>query len=447
MMDEQFGCVIFDDVHQHKNGWAAKSTDKKSFHISGINELESKVVWLTNLDYNASFIAGLNNHGRFRRADYLRHNTFRIGSHLNIEDDLRQQALCYSKLFERVSRLSNCFFNINEVHKDRLAKAFRTHSGVYDPIYSSYFAEYFESATSHYVLTEQQFKENKENISIADLWIPALTHCKNIVATPLPVGKWKKVKRNKLPSYPQIMQWLMELSGPGIVKVNVTDIDPLLSPLFNFGSGSQGNLRRKWITTTELMSLVPIANIDILEAHISEGLVVLDALNDIVQVIPEEAVLSLSCHFMLDSLWTGLTALNPPPSARGQKKTNSGYKSYNPVTPFLKAYDRFHCMSYVLQLSKMGFNVRGYGTGKITIDTTDLTERDVYTACKELGLIPPVMNVPDLDTIAFNEDSPHHYLLQLFGSNNLNSIFEIDKLIVDSLLDINIEKVLGNNNG
>ena len=75
--NQKFGCVFFDDVQKHTTGFCSYNGERAK-RIRGTQDLDSDIVWLTNLEYDLMWYSGFSSHARFRRADFLRQNINKI---------------------------------------------------------------------------------------------------------------------------------------------------------------------------------------------------------------------------------------------------------------------------------------------------------------------------------------------------------------------------------
>ncbi len=433
MLDDRFGCIIFEDTHQHRVGWAARAEENEARYISDINELESDTVWLTNLPFEISFQSGFSNHSLYRESNFLRTDIKKLNKFLGLSDDqLEEQAYIYCRLFKRVMALANHFLGITEIDKQTLTKSIRKHAGSYDPVFMTDFREKIRSAITHYVWTVQPGSYSGDGQESVNFLLPAIDHAKEILSTPVPVGNWLQVKQ--LPDKDNILCWAEELDAPAIVRINVQDVDPDIGDYLNFGSGSEKD-RKKWITVVELINLLPVANIQVKDAYKSEGFVILDELLDLVESFPEESLMSISTQIFLDNFWTGLTTQHPPPYLR-RERDRIEKSPINTICPFYKSQDRLICLKCALQAVLEGFNVKAYGTGKITVDATDASNDELYSLAKKIGLIPPVRYVENINSLNLDmENDPLDLLIGILAKGNYEELLAIDEEFVNIMLE------------
>lgn len=440
--NNHLGSIIFDDIVQHKTGWCIRNCDSDVSHVPGLHVLESQTIWLTNLPWGVMIEGGLAGHSMYRPLEYFKIPLHKINSQLGIDEDLKKQAVVFSNFFDRIHKLANHFLGIDGIDQERMVKSIRREVSYNsnDLMYDKDFANKISSAISHYTNVERESNLRGESSHVIDLWIPALQHAKAIFETPLPIGKWERVKQHKLPGKANIMEWVMELSTPALVNVNVYNVSPQISSIINFGSGNiNSKENRSWITSNELLSLLPVADIKINEAIQSQSLVVLDNVQKLLSLFPEESNLSLSTHIFLDNLWSGFTVTNPPLRYKQNKESLilSRKGCQNIVCPFFKAEDRFLCLEYVAKLISMGYNPLGYGAGKIKLDATDLEEEDIFLISKELGLIPPAGSLTDIKNLNFDfENNPFDLLLVFLAQGRIDDLMNLDGDMVETLLQI-----------
>lgn len=438
-LEDKFGCIIFEDDYTHKEAWVSMDNDKEAQYVSGPNDLPSDVVWLTNLPYSISFQAGYFGHGRFRKYDYLKTSTQRLSEFLGLEGDYSKQAVVFASLFSRVLHLVDSYILKGQEFDDHdLKTAIRKIAGGVDFIYPEKFAKILDSALAYSVLCERQvYKEEK--FDTIYLRCPPVEHARFVLSTPLPVGKWIKVSAPE--EGQSCYDWLASQPAPVLVKVKYSWIKSEINAYLNFGSGSVKYSKRNWITGTELVSLLPVSDIEVIEAYRSETLTTCKPLLDMIDALPDVCELSLSVAILLDNLWAGIGTAHKTDLQKSveKKARDKGHKrtpnrSINHISPFLRAQERLFCYHKALQIAGLGFDVLGYGAGCVRINKSGKSDEDILKLSSETGMIPPMMTLSKEECSAPNLKQYRGLLQYMYAQNMLDKILEADKKVVSKLM-------------
>lgn len=436
-IEDKYGCVMFEDTHEHKSAWVSED-DTEPFYISDPADLSSDVIWITNLPYDLSAKTGYLGHGRFRNAQYLRLSIDRLSHFLGLDGDLKDQAVVLGALFGRVMRLVNAYILQGEEIDDYdLKTAIRKVAGGVDHIYSESFSNVLESSKVFSINCLRQARRDQE-IKTVFLRCMPIEHARFVLSTPLPVGKWSKTPPPEKGE--TVYDWLLRQKSPVLTKIKFNSINSDLNAYINFGSGK--NIKRVWITGTELVMLLNISDVEVLAAYESETLTTCKPLLDMIDALPKVCDMSMSVALFLDNIWVAIGASH---KVNIQRKTEQDKRerrtkakiniSQNHATPFLRAQDRFYCYQKSLEIAVKGFDVLGYGAGCIRVNVADKTEKEILDLCREVNLLPPMLSVkknqdPNPDCSSFVKT-----LQTLYGRSMLEKIIDADRKIVQKMID------------
>lgn len=430
MIHNKYGCVIFESQLQHDTAWATRMDDDEPVFISGTSELSSDIFWLSNLPYKLHWQSGFSNHTRIISSNYLRLSTERIANQLGIQDNLYKQSLYLSKIFGKIMSMSHKLLGIENDNLESLKKGVRIHAGDYDHAYEDYFSNIIKSATVHFIVCERPVY--RTNVKKVFFRIPPVEHVKNILSMPVPVGSWSKIN---VPSKNEDYHtWAVEnVKAPLLCKVRINTICDKVNQIINFGSGAIDNIKRNWISLPELIQLLPVSDLTIEDAYVSQSLVTCKPLLERIESVPDFCNLSYSYGILLDNIWTGITTQHASPQFRQQKHLNVKVP-LNHVTPFYKSQDMVLCFMKALEIFAKGYDVLDYGAGLISIDASDLTEKGIVDLARATNLIPPMCSLsPEEDSNA-DVSNPLGAMQTLFARGMLDELIEADNQVFDGIM-------------
>lgn len=419
------GIVFFDDTHSHQAGWAAKS-DEPARRITGSEELCTDTVWITNLPYDLANVTGWTENTRFRVNEFLREKIDSLAKRLNLLSSKRK---CeeLARIFKRVMTVSEYALDVETPPVDyKLAKGLRRLLGGFDPILPHYEVEAMESATQYWTRCERQLHFSKDDV-VVYFKCPPFRHAKSILETTLPAGEWKTLSKEELPHDNDVLKWLEIMPNPFIAKVKLSDFDPAVNDLVNFGAGK--GKKRIWVTNVDLEQLVHICRVTVYEVIMSSQQISLKSITRSLEKFPELAPLSISCGIFVENLWCSFAATNPPP-ARGRRQKKG--RPTNPNIPFIRASDRVLCFMAALRLKEFGIEVMGYATGTLWANCAGWKDDEIAEAALQAAVIPPMakrrFNLADPPV-----ETPESLLYSLFATGRLDDLLEMDRKIVEEL--------------
>jgi len=429
-----FGCVIFDDPHQHTAGWAAVAGHDAT-RIRGTQDLSSGVVWITNLEYTLLWEAGLSRSSRLRRDDYLRQKISRLLDSLGL--DLEQAPRCAEALaavFANVMCAVRATVPIDFIPQYTLRSGLREALADPDPLLPVEVADALTDSIEYWTPIERTAAGyGDDDPRYRYFTLPLLAHARNVLSMPLPDGEWVQVASRELPATSsQVVEWVTRWPTPLVVQVSIKDFDPSLNLLINYGGGTPTNRsRRRWVTTVELATLAPLADVRVHTAFTSARAIQLDAPLAQLQRLPDAYEMSLSVGLCAENCWTAMSTSH----ARGNK--TSAKRPCNPYIPFLRAQDRVLCFHAAARLFAEGINVIGYGTGAVIVNAADVPAQELARAARTVGLLPPALGVAPQHDEARDVASPLAAIQALYVQSRRQDILSVDAKIVAGLSSVN----------
>lgn len=403
--NEYFGCVRFDDPHNHDRGWAARAGER-AFRIKGTEDLSSDTLWLTNLSYNLMYDAGFAEHARFRRGDFLSESfcktpkstsesrptefvAYDLVSLLGIHaDDWKNQVEEVAALFDRVMRLTHRVLGPLDMSGNTLSNCMRQSLYGPDPILSEKIEAGLRESNVSFVRCENRPEMFSDNARVITLTLPRVRQGIALCRVPLPSGEWHEISKRDLPAPENVLAWATHFDYPILARLTVDHMEPAVNRLLNFGTG---RATRRWAVTEEIQCIAQFARVQIHEAYWTESVTTIPRVDAALEMFEPIHELSLSVGLFLENLWRGLCS-NLPPKVHIRR----GRPVHNTVAPFIRALDRHYCLDAALRLQQMGFSVTSYGKGKVSI-VTQMPNSSLAEALAQMDLIPPFLDVSSDD--------------------------------------------------
>lgn len=445
MSDIQYGCVRFEDPHQHNTGWASIGGEAP-FRIKGTESLPSDVVFMVNLERNLMYQCGFKAHSRFRSSEYLSLRFVNRDISPNIKeksetewmphsimssmgvknDDWREQVRVMSIIFERVMFAGKQLINLDSPPLYSVDYGVRKKIAPCDPILDRNVVKAIDEATVHFIQCEVSSDVYSSGIRRFTVSIPRVKHAMNIMNTVLPVGKWEFLEKKSIPTRSsQVADWLTGLGGCVLAKVSITGVDTGLNKLINFGSGQT---YRRWVTTDELIWLSELGDVNISQAYVCRDVGQLKVIDDIQKKLNKNkgiVDLSLSLGLFMESFWSGVAKDLAPPV-----HILKDQKSANMIRPFYKTRDLMFCLDAAVHLQSLGVHVLGYGKGNIQF-LTDMNDHEIGKICSKVGVLPPTMDLINTDFL--NLGNPNDILLGMILKNEKKMLLDTDIAILNNI--------------
>ena len=113
-IDMGFGVVQFDDMRPDGGGWAS-ADGGRARRIGGIGDLQSDVIWWTNIDDKTFFLSGCHSNLRLRHDEYLKTRMPHLLEELGIQEvsmSPAQSTQILSEIFCRVMKIADDEFGV-----------------------------------------------------------------------------------------------------------------------------------------------------------------------------------------------------------------------------------------------------------------------------------------------------------------------------------------------
>lgn len=394
------GVALFDDPGARGDGWACIAGES-GFRISGTGDLNSSVVWLTNVDYRAFETSGLRGSRRYRRSNYLRTQLNRIASELGVipysagvdEARGREAAEALAQFFASVMEIA-WRIGVGGYPIYQLRQGFRDLIvAPAEPTAQREIVAALADSFQAYTISESANPLSKEQSEYLSVTLHRTTHAKTILTQPVPSGGWRRSELRDPGA-------IIDSAKPLLVNVEFHGGESRISRLLNFGgagkTGDGGS--RRWIPLPEFGFMYTHANctvLDVMEAreYVQNPMVALLDNFDFLQDI------SPAFQIVAESIWSSCMV------------TSNGRADRGGLGSWVAAYDRLECMIAALDLMDRSdeIDIASFGYGRIAFKTRKHgpdTARWLSEVLAGTHLIPPVIPGAALENVQMNEDNP-----------------------------------------
>jgi hypothetical protein len=384
------GVVLFDSANNIASGdqtfvsldagWASIS-GAAAIRISSIHDLDSVVLWITNLTEEQFYRAKLTSHANFRSEGYLRSTLRHIANELGVDTHCVSADVVVSVLStiaQRVVTYAQTHYGITPNGKaltDDFAIALRVpRSKIASGIHNL-----FEGSAQHAYVRTVHANAHLNHGTALTLRRNRLAHAKELLALPVPPDShWEYISCDKLPSNKQNIESMLEQSNTAfLVRCNTRNINPSVADVFSVGSGAK--VIREWLTDIEWQQAREWADIEYI------GLLRCNAPSAPVpqaDALPSDpyASLSFTCGLVAEQVWTAMTM---------RRKSNTDEPRYTAAAAWFRAMDRTVMFSYARNLHAKGLSVLEYGSGNVVVLYPDGGLRHALDVSTDNDLLAP----------------------------------------------------------
>lgn len=460
-METEFGVTLFDDQTTHDAGWACQWRGPESdvTRIADTGELSSGTVWMTNLGYDMTRLAGLDG-SRFRRDSYLGQSLLRHWQEMGLAPDqfiinpesvwggnfgthTTMRAAFSAWLFRQVSFAANEMLPLTAPPLSDLARGFHDHlvppskyyytSGkppkpeVMDALFQADLTWQPVSRTARSIGGVIPFRVTPNRVA----------HTLQMLRIPWPVGRFKETGSLKILSNQSsdvIADWVRD-HPTALIRVTIQRTDRSMEALINHGANlSKKSRQGYWLTAPDILRLLPFCSMRLHHGYVGEAMVTgadfLAGDNDNDSVIPDADTLlmragSLSFNIAFENLWRAVS--RPPPDRR----------EGGPASAFLRAADRMLLFQRVMDLNEMGYTIMGYGSGGITLQLPeDFDRAELARHLLALKMSVPLVKPGDISidmatelSQQHSESEAHRHFNMALLLGDLDSIIKMDEAL------------------
>ena len=399
-----YGCVQFDVAQNAKGqyhavlgpGWASVD-GQPAFRITGFSDLDLDIMWLTNLDQDTYWQAGLFNTPQIKEAKYLRIDFQQIVRELGVSPKMVSPAHsteAVAEIFGRIMRLAKERFPNLGYGKSSLIQEISFAINLQDAGYEdSIVDEAFSCSFQDRVLCDSRYTPES-----GERWItfrrPRLFHAQQLIGEKLiiPKGPWTFIGERDMPPKESRMNWLLETfkGQPYMVKVkNLNFYSSLNTPTFNPANllklgesilAARQKRPRQWLPMPEFLYVSKFADVEFDSVCVGTEYENLEEplLPDLDYVMHH----SYAWGVLAENIWMTYASRSINPKAKSKTLVSAR-------ATWLRTIDRFYCFAAARAMSIPLVNVLSYGTGSVTVSCSEPNMGFVIDHAVKSGLQAP----------------------------------------------------------
>lgn len=434
----KFGFMLFDDPLDPQGGWSSISGEK-SLYVSNINDLSTDVLWWTNLSYEAMYIkskVGVSASMRHDKYIILHPNECLLEwgyDSKNLSSEF--MSVMISRIFNRIMILSwniivdackgihpKDVFSSRELRQD-ISRIFP------EPVWPK--GEAAAVCKRGYGFTDftiTTFNASRGNANIK-LSRNRLSHALDILSTPIPDCEFEFISGRDIGENPR--EVVMNSKLPYFAEVSLKNIDHAASTVLAFGTSMDKKQRimRTWVPHPELVSINPIADIEIKNAYVGKNY------TSLVNLLPDSVISFLNCPFSFLSWTAGIIAETIWKSATLKNIKVNPDDGYIPDTSWrglwIKSIDKTLTFISALKMSECGWTASYYGGGLGSYSCPVSRVSSLIIDGGLCGLTPKFGNIPkdfNVDDFKWKGDIRAENISNLTISNNSVILWNMDRL-------------------
>lgn len=382
------GAVLFDlDNFITANDGTSISLDRAWASVGGaparrvqsLHDLDSDVVWYTNLNHNQMWQARLHEDPKVRTSGWLRTSLFQLTDELGIDahavaPDVAASAL--ATLASRVIEVAERDYGVRpqsryQLNEDFAARLNAPRSAIPDAFYDACFKDIAEHVTVT-VVANQSHSAYSPTVTFRN---NRVRHAREVLATPVPPDTgWR-------PYALAHEENLDDLRLPFLADCKITDVKPAVAEILSWGIGAKR--QRTWITDIEWRVLRELATVQIKRVLVCDQPAEVLPQASIVPDYPH-AELSVTAGLIAEQIWTALTMSRP---YRGADKR------FTAAAAWLRSADRMRMFRFAQSLYAQGLHVSLYGVGNVVVRYPEGGLRRAIEIASGAGLLPPASKV------------------------------------------------------
>lgn len=389
----KIGVCCFEDDRDPEGGWASIDGSEATW-VAGPQDLDSEVLWVTNLPYLTHRKLNLAAEGNVFDTQYFRTQIANIGVEMGIDHDLKALAEFCSMTFQRVHRLGKEHLDI-----DLSSPGYRYHKTASYSLIPD-FARQQPTGTStadildaikHSTQANQAMSgvQRPKGAQSVSLTFPRHSYGKWLLSLPLPSEqRWTVVKQREnstkfgvengkaLRNTATVIDRLNTIGEKNalFLRVTVHSMDKFYKGFASFSAGEK--YTRRWATLPEILELARYAKLSINGGYSCK----LSTSPLVPEEIFGESDMSYARGLLIENAWSALAC--PITTQEGPRQTM--------LSAYLRAYDRIACGRAAAQLASEGFIVGSYSMGRVVIFLRPGEASRAAKKALEIGLMPPI---------------------------------------------------------
>ena len=444
------GAIIFASKANNFYGatWASTGTGSVQEIIQKSCELDFDTYWLTNLPCNKNESYRKYSPIMVLRSNFLREDIESIARRHNIdtENDFEKYTKFSANIMEQMTLLGHYFHKkFNYRFKFKFKDALMNHFKKPRLSVNEQYRRYIKSQVVYY----RTCREDSKNKISADkkkvLIFPQRDHAFNIMNTSLPARRLVMVN-DIVPANETAIDQYISTRRPGFYGVRLLNYDPSYQGLFYRHDNRNLVEGIEWLSAPELLALNQYGSYKIEKILLADEVFHFNENDMSAFNIDEDDTYGPVMNLFYDNYWHSAAHGTPSFTINNVILRNPGgdindprdkieHRHYYCYDIYLYGKDRSILIPYVAKLLKYGIDVLGYGNGRIRINTSDLSELDVFKLSLYTGTIPEVLHLDrDILEKAIHNKNILTDIQLCYATNDVDKCFEQEQKLINIIV-------------
>lgn len=392
-----FGCVLFDmtDSGDGKlipvpgKGWASIAGGTVQ-RINSVDDLDSSIKWLSNLDRATFWRTGCVRLKKLRESSFLKTDLGQIMREVGIVPKrMTTAAACValSEIFSRTMSWAMLHYDVDELAEQEWIDEVRSRLFPLDNPISMEVDEALRRSYVDYIVCGSPRLDGGRLVTLRR---PRVAHAKSVLGTAIPQGEWTFIQPDSMPDEHARLEWFWQMQKPVLAKVAIkgfgercpAHVPPLLQLGEALGEGGRKK-ERNWMSLQEIKYFSRYAKVEIQAAFVADGWASFHGAKKILE-LGDLSNFSISLGLLAESHWMSLAGRSRNPATRSKNLVS-------PRASWFRATDRFLCFCSALPLAAAGFTVVSYGGGCVSVAVRPESMAELAEVAAACGLIVPAV--------------------------------------------------------
>lgn len=406
----RFGCMIFDDPANPDSGWASIAGSKPIL-VDNVSNLDTDVLWWTNLSYKTMY-----NDSKVGVSAMMRHDKYLILPPIECLKEwgydhntltLSWISNFISRVFDKIMKMAwtmivdacpgihpKDVFCCRELRQD-MSRIFP------EPVWPK--GEAAAVCKRGYGFTEftMTTHSSSRGNTVIKLCRNRLIHALDILSTPIPNCDFEFVSGSDIGSNPR--EVIMNSKVPWFSEVSLKNIDSEASTILAFGTSmdKKNRIMRTWVPHPELISINPIADIDIKNAYRGKEYTILANLlpDSVIEFMNNPfSFLSWSAGVLAETLWKAAALKDTKANPDEGHVPDTSWRGL-----WIKSIDKTLTFVSALEMNDYGWIPVYYGSGGISYSCPANRLNNLITDGGLCGVLPRMGDIPsDFNCNSYN---------------------------------------------
>lgn len=400
---QRAGIALFDNPNEPVGGICSLAGGEP-VRFRTVGDLLSDALWVTNLSFQQAFQVRLHKNPKIKLSNFFRVDLTRIATELSI--DLKNNPHKAIKILSSIAdRTIDITANLYHVYrfKDSLKKTIEDEILIDEAVSTPFINQAIDNSFKAY---QNCWGPRTPGHSEYYLRFQRTTYAKLITELPIPKGEWTRIQ-DKCPlkngtvksgTESRIFKFLEDLTEkkPALLKVSVTNVDPLVAHLLDYGNGTE---QREWVPVQEIAQIAAYADVTILDILVAESMdYISESLTSQISKLDASQQAGFSFGLIAENHLHALFSKRKV-SLHGSIQTLSTARA-----SWLRAWDRVICFSVAAEIEKNGFRVLSYGIGNIQVSSEEKDLSKLHDLAQKLKLTSPMEMMAHIHSTADYED-------------------------------------------